>query len=98
MDCIIGKKLDKKLCEKLLLGLPDLMEMVTLSKPMITKGLPNLPGYTGFIIIAFSHISFHEFSDRKRIWIDILSCRPFSVNKVLDYLKELLDIKSIRYF
>lgn len=97
IDAFTQKNIDENLIKKVLLDLPKLMEMKTLTKPIVCKG-KTLSGYTGFIIIEESHIAIHHFSSQYRIWIDTLSCKSFDKNSVIDYLKKELGIKYARYF
>jgi len=53
-------------------------------------------GWTGFVIIAESHISIHTFPNRGFVSIDVYSCRNgMDTALVLKYFKEKFDLKDI---
>lgn len=65
--------------EKILNELPVSMGMHTISEPLVVKvGEKNRKdpgGYSGFVLIAESHISFHTFPKRGFITIDVYTCQ-----------------------
>ena len=75
--------------------IPDLMGMLTLGPLVIEEGNKELPGYSGFQMIEFSHIALHTFDKEKEVWVDILSCRSFDQKKVIKYLKKEFKLSSI---
>lgn len=74
-----------------LLKLPGLIGMSVLDGPLVTNGIPENPGLSGFVLIDFSHISIHTFTEYNQALVDIFSCKPFDQNKakeaVLDYFQ-----------
>ena len=54
-------------------------------------------GYTGVIGLSTSHISLHDWTEHGYFQLDIYSCKPFSIDKVFDYLKQTKDIKEVWY-
>lgn len=72
-------------------SLPGQIGMSILKGPEVVVGTPDNPGITGFVIINFSHISVHTFTDYGQALVDIFSCREFDQNEatkaVLDYFK-----------
>ncbi|QQG43781.1 MAG: S-adenosylmethionine decarboxylase [Candidatus Daviesbacteria bacterium] len=70
--------------------LPGTIGMTVLKGPVITSGIPENPGLSGFVIIDFSHISIHTFTDHKQVLVDIFSCKPYdqevAKNAVMNYL------------
>jgi S-adenosylmethionine decarboxylase len=63
--------------ESFLSELPGLIDMKILKGPEIMRGIPENPGLTGFVIIDFSHISAHTFTNSKEVLVDIFSCKPY---------------------
>src|SRR5579885_831387 len=70
---------------------PPTIGMHVLKGPLTAKGLPENPGLSGFVIIDFSHISIHTFTQHGEALVDIFSCKPFdkdaAVVVVLEYLQ-----------
>lgn len=57
--------------------LPGKIGMHVLKPPVIAEGIPQNPGLSGFVIIDFSHISIHTFTEHKQVLVDIFSCKPY---------------------
>lgn len=70
-------------------ALPGKINMSILHGPVVVPGIPENPGLSGFVIIDFSHISIHTFTDHKQALVDIFSCKPYdtedAAKAVLDY-------------
>lgn len=71
--------------------LPGMIGMSVLKGPEIAVGIPENPGLSGFVIIDYSHISIHTFTNSNEALVDIFSCKPYNqevtTNAVLDYFK-----------
>lgn len=71
--------------------LPGKIGMSVLHPPVVVDGIPENPGLSGFVLIDFSHISIHTFTEHKQALVDIFSCRPYeqedAAQAVLDYFK-----------
>lgn len=82
---------DKHGLENFLKSLPGMIGMSILDGPHVIEGIPENPGLTGFVIIDFSHISIHTFTDTKQALIDIFSCKPYKQKEaqqaVLNYFQ-----------
>lgn len=69
--------------------LPGRINMSILHPPVVVEGIPENPGLSGFVIIDFSHISIHTFTEHKQALVDIFSCKPYetedAAQAVLDY-------------
>jgi len=87
---IEGEDLDIILSE-----LPEKIGMKILSGPLVVKGCPENPGWTGFVIIDKSHISIHTFSEGNKISLDVFSCKIFKEKIAVEYIKE--HIKFLKY-
>lgn len=80
--------------EKILTELPPIIDMKVLFGPTVVEGVPENPGFTGFVIIDYSHISIHQFSENSEALIDIFSCKEFDQDKALNYLVETLGVEK----
>lgn len=69
--------------------LPPLIGMKTLYGPVIIQGVPENPGVTGFVIIDYSHISIHTFTDTVSL-IDVFSCKFYDRDIVTRYLQDIV--------
>ena len=69
-------------------------EMRTLFGPEIIEGSPINPGFTGLAVIEYSHIAVHTFPSSKSMFIDLFSCKPFPVARILGYVKEHLALED----
>jgi len=85
---------DGALIEKVLKELPPIIDMKILHGPVVVEGVPENPGFTGFVVIDYSHISIHQFSDHNEALIDIFSCKKFEQEKALQYLTETLGVSK----
>ena len=71
--------------------LPGLISMSILKGPEIAVGIPENPGLSGFVLIDYSHISIHTFTNSQEALVDIFSCKSYdqeaATNAVLRYFK-----------
>ena len=77
--------------------LPKLLQMNCLSKPMVINAPENdikdPGGWSGFVIIAESHISIHTFPKRKFVSADVYSCKNGMDRKLIEeYFKKSFDL------
>lgn len=89
---------DPKLIGYLLEDLPALMNMHIINDPIVIEAGPNNKkdpgGYTGFVLIAESHISIHTFPKRGFISIDVYSCNQFNHKGILKLFEHLFELKN----
>lgn len=82
---------DEEGLKKFLISFPPVIDMHVLAGPLIATGIPENPGISGLVIIDYSHISIHTFSDTSEALVDIFSCKPFkreaAISAVLDYFQ-----------
>jgi S-adenosylmethionine decarboxylase len=71
--------------ERFLKELPGKIDMKILKGPEVIVGVPENPGITGFVIIDFSHISVHTFTNSKEALVDIFSCKAYDQEVALQY-------------
>ncbi len=93
---------NKKLVLKCLSELPKLLGMHTLIDPVTVWAEPNGKkdpgGWSGFVIIAESHISVHTFPGRGFVSADVYSCRNgMDTAFILKYFSELFGLKDIEH-
>ncbi len=95
VDGVMTRQIGKADLEAILNELPGSVGMHILAGPLIVAGVPENPGWTGFVIIDKSHISIHTFNDGNRISIDLFSCKMFDTNKVLEYLENNIKMTQV---
>ncbi len=70
---------DRHVVECCLVELPTLLEMRPLIPPMVKWAEPNdlkdPGGWSGYVLIAESHISIHTFPHRRFLSADVYTCR-----------------------
>ena len=100
--CDINALSSMEKCYYTLDMLPSILKMNKLTPPYIVsassnegKGGKDPGGYTGFVIIAESHISLHTFVKRGFVSIDVYSCLEFDKSSAIDFLKEIFKPKDI---
>jgi S-adenosylmethionine decarboxylase len=97
-DCDFQKMTDYKLIYDVLNELPEFVGMHKMTLPLVVPWMDNgatVEGISGFVMIAESHISIHTFPEKNYIFIDIFSCKPFDIEKGIDFFKERLGIKNM---
>jgi S-adenosylmethionine decarboxylase len=91
---------DRKLVMACLNDLPAKLGMNKLSEPVVysapDNGLKDPGGWSGFVVIAESHISIHTFPKRGFVSADVYTCKN-GIDKryVTDYFKEAFDLKDV---
>ncbi len=90
----------REIMENILDELPKRLGMHVLLGPHITQapdnGLKDPGGWSGFIIIAESHISIHTFPKRGFLSADLYTCKNgLDKNFVIEYIKSKYALKQI---
>jgi S-adenosylmethionine decarboxylase len=90
---------DRLLVRQCLDELPDLVGMKKLAEPEVyfapANSKKDCGGWTGFTVIAESHISIHTFPKRGFVSIDIYTCRSGLDQKFLiNYFVEKFKLKK----
>ncbi len=94
------KKLnDADLVRKALNELPEKLGMEKLIEPVVLYAEPRTikdgGGYTGFVVVAESHISIHTFPKRKFVSIDAYTCKnEMSKDEVVSYFKKMFKLSE----
>lgn len=68
---------DSEAIDSFLKEFPQTIGMHILHGPVVITGVPENPGVTGFVVIDYSHISMHTFTDHNQALVDIFSCKPY---------------------
>ncbi|MCX6641996.1 MAG: S-adenosylmethionine decarboxylase [Candidatus Bathyarchaeota archaeon] len=95
VDGVMTRQIGKADLEAILNELPGRIGMHILAGPLIVEGVPENPGWTGFVIIDKSHISVHSFNDGNRISVDLFSCKMFDTNMILEYLENHVKMTRV---
>lgn len=78
--------------------LPEALGMTAITQPYVFpySGLvPEDEGITGVTIIAESHCSIHSFQRKGYSFIDIFSCKPVDMGKVIPIVQETFQPSNI---
>lgn len=78
---------------RLLDVLPELIGMQKIRPPLVQQHLNPADrewGITGDVIISTSHCAIHTYPARGVAFLDIFSCRPFDVDRAMEFLREAL--------
>ncbi|MBI2514750.1 adenosylmethionine decarboxylase [Candidatus Wolfebacteria bacterium] len=95
-----SKKLqDKKFLTSLLENLPKKLKMRILRKPVVARiSSDHYPhaGYSGFVILLESHISFHTWPEENYVALDVYSCKDFDEKQAIRYIKRFFGSKKLK--
>ncbi len=91
---------DEKLVLSVLSDLPKKLGMTTLSEPMVLSapdnGINDPGGWSGFVVIAESHISIHTFPKRRFVSADVYTCKNgMDLKLITDYFTETFKLADI---
>lgn len=95
---------DKEVVYSTLVELCDVLHMRPLMKPVILSAPDNHikdpGGWSGFVIIAESHISIHTFPKRRFVSADVYTCQNgVDVDFIANYFKKKFKLKDVeRHF
>lgn len=97
IDGVFRKSADGRAIESILRELPGKIGMKILEGPVVVQGVPENPGWTGFVIIDKSHIAIHTFDDGNKVSIDVFSCKQFDKDAVIEYFKKKFDFEHFNH-
>lgn len=88
---------DRELVLSCLLELPEKLGMHPLAEPVVYAAADNQlkdpGGWSGFVVIAESHISIHTFPKRRFVSIDAYTCKNgMDTGIAIEYFKEKFDL------
>ncbi|HWQ60525.1 MAG TPA: S-adenosylmethionine decarboxylase [Candidatus Fimivivens sp.] len=91
---------DRDLVLKFLDELPELLDMKKLSTPEVYfapgNGAKDPGGWSGFVVIAESHISIHTFPSRRFLTADAYTCKNGMDREfILDYVRKSFGLGDI---
>ena len=91
---------DKELVLRCLTELPKILEMHVLMEPAVIwaepSGRKDPGGWSGFVIIAESHISIHTFPGRRFLSADVYTCRNgVDVQKIIAYFSDTFALSDV---
>ena len=91
---------NEKVVSSVLSDLPKKLGMSTLSVPMVVSapdnGLKDPGGWSGFVIIAESHISLHTFPKRRFVSADVYTCKNgMDMKTIVDYFTETFKLSDV---
>ena len=95
--CSLKKLTDQHLIYDMLNELPEKLGMTNMTLPYVVKWLDKgakVPGISGFVMIAESHISVHTFPGKDYVFVDVFSCVNFDVKKAIELLIEFFEAKK----
>jgi S-adenosylmethionine decarboxylase len=80
--------------------LPDVLGMKKLCQAQVffapESGEKDPGGWSGFVVIAESHISLHTFPKRGFLTADVYSCKNgIDCNFIIDYFKKKFELKEV---
>ena len=91
---------NKKLLKRMLGDLPLELKMRILKQPAvheIKSETHSEIGFSGFVILYESHVSFHTWPEENFIAIDIFSCKDFNKSVAINFLKKILGVKKVQF-
>ena len=90
----------KETVYSVLIELPKIIGMKPLTEPIVVSapcnGLKDPGGWTGFVIIAESHISIHTFPKRGFVSADVYTCKNgMNLKIIIDYFIDIFRLTDI---
>jgi len=73
----------------------DMQQIGPVSLRNIKTSVPSDDGYSGFVIIATSHVSLHAWAPYRMVNIDVFSCEPYEVATVVAYVCEVFRTQQL---
>jgi S-adenosylmethionine decarboxylase len=91
---------NQNLVANILTSLPQKLGMKLLTDPLVVSapdnGLKDPGGWTGFVIIAESHISIHTFPKRGFVSVDIYTCKTgMDLQFIIEFFTQAFALKDI---
>ena len=98
--CNVDSLNNKELLEKALRDLSDIMGLRIILGPILVhyagkEGSPSGEGYSGFVVVAESHVSIHTDIRTGYASIDVYSCKEFDVQRIEEYLSRVFEPAEI---
>jgi|TARA_B100001964_G_C14241332_1_gene605171 S-adenosylmethionine decarboxylase len=96
-SCNRKRLVQQSLVYDILNDLPKKLGMTKMALPHVVKWLDTgatVPGISGFVMIAESHISIHTFPEKDYVFIDVFSCKGFDVDNAVKLLVNAFGAKK----
>jgi len=80
---------------------PEVIGMHKIAPPFVFRYVGEKPGdwgFSGFVLIAESHISIHTFPTRGYVNIDVFSCKDFPVHQAIEDMSEAFGLGRVKTF
>ncbi|HJX03182.1 MAG TPA: S-adenosylmethionine decarboxylase [Dehalococcoidia bacterium] len=92
---------DEMFLRQALFDIPDLVHMTRITEPFIFRYVGDKPqdwGYSGFVFIAESHISFHTFVEQNYMNIDVFSCLDFDTDNAIEQITQKFELEKYKTY
>lgn len=91
---------DQKLIGAILDELPNLLGMNKLAVPQVYRAsgnqLKDPGGWSGFVVVAESHVSVHTFPERGFVSADVYTCKNgLDADFIISYFKKQFQLKDV---
>jgi len=91
---------NREIVLKLLSDLPEKTGMHKIIEPVMTEfpgnDLKDPGGFSGFVMIAESHISVHTFPQRQFVSMDVYTCKNgMDKDFICQYIKDLFELEDL---
>ncbi|KKL27307.1 hypothetical protein LCGC14_2386490, partial [marine sediment metagenome] len=60
-----------------------------------SSGVKKHNGWSGFVLIAESHVSLHTFVEEGYLTADVYSCKPFDCDVAVDFLRKSFGFQDV---
>jgi S-adenosylmethionine decarboxylase len=90
---------DGSVLERFLDEYPAQIGMTKIAPPAVYRYVGAKPqdwGYSGYVLIAESHISIHTFPARNCLWADVFSCKDFDADSAIEVIKEAFQLNDVQ--
>ncbi|MFH0835730.1 MAG: S-adenosylmethionine decarboxylase [Candidatus Micrarchaeota archaeon] len=95
-DCNVSRLEDAVSLKQFLNELPQKLGMRKVTAPVVKRIQSGRDyGYSGFVVIAESHISFHTFPKIHSCNLDVFSCKPFDQNQIASEAQRFFKAKRV---
>jgi S-adenosylmethionine decarboxylase len=97
--CPVSRLDDLDRLYQLLDALPEQIHMTKIMPPYVLRHDTSSgeKGFSGFVLIAQSHISIHTFPMRGLVSVDVFSCEPFDVEDAIAALQRAFRPRRIEW-
>lgn len=86
----------QRVVSQLLFDIPAAIDMQIIVNPTVAvwsdPAKPDDRGWSGFCMVAESHVSIHTFPERGIVWVDVFSCKGFPDAPVIALIETAFDL------